>query len=249
MDIERLLVDYESKNMSRQDFVNSLKKLPYEDLEFAKLDHHRFLRRGFTESIYCPGKSKEQINKICLAMIEAGSNFIATKASNEIYDFLRKSISTIRYDETSKLIYYEAKPIERVGSVLIMSGGTSDMNIAEEAALTAELMGNNVTRLYDIGVAGINRLFSNLDQIESCNVAVVVAGMDGALGPVVSGITEKPIIAVPTSVGYGANFSGLSPLLSFLNSCSPGISVVNIDNGFGAGYFASMINKLGNNNE
>jgi NCAIR mutase (PurE)-related protein len=227
------------------------------DIGIAKLDIHRHKRTGAHEVILCIGKTPLQVRRIFTEMIksqrkQAGQGqmpIIATKAEPRHYAVLRSALGAgntkhIKYNKTARIIYYMEKPIPRKGRVIVASAGTADMPIAEEAALTAELLGSNVERIYDIGVAGLHRLLGNINKIREANSIVVVAGMEGALASIVAGLVDKPIIAVPTSVGYGANFSGIAPLLTILNSCSPGISVVNIDNGFGAGYNASMINRL-----
>ncbi len=222
----------------------ALKHMNYEDLGFAKIDHHRALRQGFPEVIYCPGKTTEHIVKIASRLAESNGNLLATRANPEAFTALQKILPDVQYNEASRTIYlHRNKTLMGQGTVLVMSAGTADMPVAEEAAVTAEIMGNKVDRLYDVGVAGIHRLFDNKDKIMAARVIVVAAGMEGALASVVGGLVDIPLIAVPTSVGYGANFQGLSALLTMLNSCSAGISVVNIDNGFGAGYAASLINR------
>jgi len=211
----------------------------------ARIDISREERRGFPEVIYCPGKTAAQIKRIAKCILHHNDTLLLTRASRKIYAELKKSIPDAKYNAQANLIYYckKKKKIRSKGKILILSAGTSDIPIAEEAAVTAELMGNHVERLYDVGVAGIHRLLDRVDLIRQASVIVVVAGMEGALASVLSGMVEKPVIGVPTSVGYGASFSGIAPLLTMLNSCSPGVSVVNIDNGFGAGYMAGLINK------
>lgn len=211
----------------------------------ARIDVSREKRRGFPEVIYCPGKTIEQIKKISLCILSHNDTLLLTRASRKIYTDLKKSIPNLKYNTQANLIYCckKKKKIQSKGKILVLSAGTSDIPVAEEAALTAELMGNNVERLYDVGVAGIHRLLDKVEMIRQANVIVVVAGMEGALASVLSGMVEKPVIGVPTSVGYGASFSGIAPLLTMLNSCSPGVSVVNIDNGFGGGYMAGLINR------
>ena len=242
--IKKLLEDVKTGKIGVSDALRVLKSLPYDDFGFAKIDTHRDLRKGFPEVIFCKGKTLEQITKIVERLSSRNEFIMATKADREIYE----SIRNIREDA----IYYETAGIVSIGqrerkkttkTVLIVSAGTSDMPIAEEAAVTAEILGNAVERLYDVGVAGVHRLFYNKEKLFNSNVIVVVAGMEGALASLVGGLVDKPVIAVPTSVGYGASFEGLAALLTMLNSCAPGVVVVNIDNGFGAGYAASVINR------
>ena len=211
----------------------------------ARIDISREKRRGFPEVIYCPGKTIAQINKISKCILSHNDTLLLTRASRKIYKQLNKSIPGLKYNNLANLIYLrkKKKKIKAKGKILVMSAGTSDIPVAEEAAVTAELMDNQVERLYDVGVAGIHRLLDKVELIRRANVIIVVAGMEGALASVLSGMVDKPVIGVPTSVGYGASFSGIAPLLTMLNSCSPGVSVVNIDNGFGAGYMAGLINK------
>lgn len=210
----------------------------------ARIDISRESRRGFPEVIYCPGKTLPQIKNISKCILKHNGTLLLTRANKKIYNNLKKSIKGLVFNEQANLIYLKKnKKIVNKGKILILSAGTSDIPVAEEAAVTAELMGNKVERIYDVGVAGINRLLDKVKIIRSANVIVVVAGMEGALASVLSGMVDKPVIGVPTSVGYGASFSGIAPLLTMLNSCSPGVSVVNIDNGFGGGYMAGLINK------
>ena len=224
--------------------MSELKSLPYEDLGFAKLDHHRHLRRGFPEVIFCENKTTEQVVAIVGAMVARECNVLATRVSPEAYEAVRADHSKAVYNADARTITILMQPIgRRKGDVSIISAGTSDMSVAEEAAVTSEMMGCRVQRIYDVGVAGIHRLFDRTDEISQSDSIVVVAGMEGALASVVAGLVECPVVAVPTSVGYGASFGGLAALLGMLNSCSPGVSVVNIDNGFGGGYFASIIAK------
>lgn len=215
------------------------------DLGFAKVDLHRKLRRGFPEVIYCQGKTRDQIRKISSAIIKSGGPLLLTKLEEKDFFFLKKAFSKLRYNKLARIAYlkYPEKNILKEGLILVISGGTADIPVAEEACLTLEVMNNRVKRLYDVGVAGVHRLINNQKSLKEASVIIVVAGMEGALASIVSGLVSCPVIAVPTSCGYGSNFKGLSALLTMLNSCSPGISVVNIDNGFGAGYFASLINK------
>ena len=223
-----------------------MKEAPFEDLGFAKVDHHRALRQGVAEVIYGAGKTPEQIRGIVSAMLAHGQKTILiTRMSVEAAGLVGEDFP-LRYDELSRvgIAGEPPNPGDGVGKIVIATGGTSDMPVAEEAAKTAECLGNRVVRLYDVGVAGIHRLLANREEVMTARVVVAVAGMEGALASVVGGLADCPVIAVPTSVGYGANFGGLSALLSMLNSCASGVSVVNIDNGFGAGYSASLINHM-----
>jgi NCAIR mutase (PurE)-related protein len=225
--------------------VQRLRHLPYEELGFAKVDHHRTIRCGFPEVIYCPGKTAGQIAAIFEKLAQVGQNIIATRADDTLYEDVRQitNLDSLRYERDARMIVLEQKPVENpVGKIVIVTAGTADMPVAEEARVTAHMMGQNVELLCDVGVAGIHRLLGNVEQIRAANVVIVVAGMEGALASVVGGLVDCPVIAVPTSVGYGASFEGLSALLTMLNSCASGVTVVNIDNGFGAAYAASMIN-------
>jgi len=227
--------------------VEKLKELPYTEIgNYAKIDNHRALRNGYPEVIFCQGKSLENINGIILKMLELGeNNILATRASKEVYDSVCKITDNAEYHELARIIVVRRKEIKKTKKlILVVTGGTADIPVAEEAAITAETLGNSVERLYDVGVAGIHRLLSKLDVIYSANVIICVAGMEGALASVVGGLVNVPVLAVPTSIGYGVSFNGVAALLSMLNSCASGTSVLNIDNGFGAGYTASMINKL-----
>ncbi|MDD5595336.1 MAG: nickel pincer cofactor biosynthesis protein LarB [Candidatus Omnitrophica bacterium] len=214
------------------------------DLGFAKIDTDRFARRGFSEAIYCRGKDKEHLKDICGRFIQHQQDLLLTKLEKDTFFYLKKSIPRLRYYPLAKIGFLKkGKKNLAKGLVAVISAGTSDISVAEEASVTLELMGNKVVRIYDVGVAGVHRLMHHLDLIKKAKVVIVVAGMEGALASLVSGLVKSPIVAVPTSCGYGASFQGLAALLTMLNSCSPGITVVNIDNGFGAGYFASLINK------
>ena len=244
--VERLLEDVKAGKIEVADALRALKSLPYEDLGFATIDTHRDLRKGFPEVILCKGKTTEQIAQIVERLSSGTQCIMATKANREAYEAIR----SVRTDA----IYHESAGIVLIGRrkgktakkrILVVSAGTADMPIAEEAAVTAEAMGNTVERLYDVGVAGVHRLLGNREKLFQANVIVVVAGMEGALASIVGGLVDKPVVAVPTSVGYGASFNGLAALLTMLNCCAPGVVVVNIDNGFGAGYFASVINQMG----
>ncbi len=244
--IKELLQNVKAGKIEVTEALSILKSLPYEDLGFAKIDTHRDLRKGFPEVILCKGKTLEQVTKIIERQSSGNEVIMATRANKEVYEAIRN----VRADA----IYYETAGIVVIGqrrgktakkTILVVSGGTADLPVAEEAAVTAEVMGNTVERLYDVGVAGVHRLFDNKEKLFQANVIVVVAGMEGALASIVGGLVDKPVVAVPTSVGYGASFGGLAALLTMLNCCAPGVVVVNIDNGFGAGYFASVINQMG----
>ncbi|HBP63259.1 MAG TPA: nickel pincer cofactor biosynthesis protein LarB [Desulfosporosinus sp.] len=244
--LRELLIAIKQNEISVDTGLHKLKDLPYEDLGFAKVDHHRQLRQGFPEVIYSLGKTTEQIVTIVEKLTErAGNNILATRANYDVYEAVAARIPDAEYYDLARLIVIRRGEQEKRGHILVVSAGTSDLPVAEEAAITAEIMGNRVERLYDTGVAGIHRLLSQTDKLYAARVIIVVAGMEGALVSVVGGLVDKPVIAVPTSVGYGASFGGLAALLAMLNSCASGVSVVNIDNGFGAGYQASLINKLG----
>jgi len=226
--------------------LRRLRHLPFEDLGFAKVDHHRALRQGFPEVIMGEGKAAADIATIAKVLRKRGENVLITRLSTEKTAALKKVIKGLRYHPSARAATWVGKPIRVAGkgSILVVCAGTSDIPVAEEAALTAEMMGNRIDRLYDVGVAGIHRLLENRDRLLSASVLIVVAGMEGALPSVVGGLLDKPVIAVPTSVGYGASFHGLAALLGMLNSCAAGVTVVNIDNGFGAGFAASQINRL-----
>lgn len=250
MDIRNLLRDVAEGTVSVDEAVLKLKKAPFEDLGFAKLDYHRALRQGVAEVIYGAGKTSEQIVKIVNNFWKNGQkNVLITRMSEDAAKFVVKELRSdkikITYDAMSKIgIVGEIPQSDGLGKVVVATGGTSDMPVAEEAALTAEVLGNEVVRLYDVGVAGLHRLLSHADELMSAKVVIAIAGMEGALASVIGGLVDCPVIAVPTSVGYGTAFEGLSALLSMLNSCASGVSVVNIDNGFGAGYMAHMINHM-----
>jgi len=225
--------------------ISRLKNLSYVDLGCAKLDTHRELRVGYPEVIFCPGKTNDQLKTIISAMMEGEANILATRASEEVFAAVKEVCSAAVYHPLARTITLKRKKQSLPESyIAVVTAGTSDLPVAEEAAVTAEIFGNRVERIVDVGVAGVHRLFDKLDLIRGALVIVVVAGMEGALPSVVGGLVDKPVIAVPTSVGYGASFQGVAALLAMLNSCAGGVSVVNIDNGFGAGYIASMINKL-----
>ncbi|NJK97094.1 MAG: nickel pincer cofactor biosynthesis protein LarB [Bacteroidales bacterium] len=225
--------------------METMRELPFEDLDFAKVDHHRELRTGAPEVIFCQGKTSDQVVQITRAMVSKGNNVLATRADADVLNALKLEFPQGEIHKLPRIFVIKQKEIEAPKTrIAIVTAGTADIPVAEEAAITAEVFGNTVERIFDVGVAGIHRLYRQLPRIREAKVIVAVAGMEGALPSVLGGLVSKPVIAVPTSVGYGANFNGLSALLTMLNSCASGISVVNIDNGFGAGYLASMINKL-----
>jgi NCAIR mutase (PurE)-related protein len=243
--LHQLIQDLYQKKIKPEEAYQRLKNLPYEDLGFARVDHHRSLRNGLPEVIYCEGKTPDQI----LAIIEKmnHSDILATRLSQEAYDQIQDKLpSEVKYNPESRTLALARKPErDKFGHILVLTAGTSDIPVAEEAVATATLLGSRVETAYDVGVAGIHRLLDKMDRLQAARVIIVVAGMDGALPSVVGGLVECPVIAVPTRVGYGAAFEGLAALLTMLNSCSPGVSVVNIDNGFGAGCLAHRINLLG----
>lgn len=224
--------------------MHRLKKLPFDDLGYAKVDQHRCMRQGVPEVVYCEGKTIPQIKGIVKRIAEHHSNVLASRASRAVYEAVREEVEDCRYHELARMVVINPREVEHIGNIVVVTAGTSDIPVADEAAITAETLGNKVNRIYDVGVAGIHRLLDCCDELFRANVAVVVAGMEGALASVVGGLVSCPVIGVPTSVGYGASFGGVAALLSMLNSCASGVSVVNIDNGFGAGYQASLINKL-----
>ena len=226
-----------------QEAIEKLRIFPFEDLGYAKLDHHRSIRTGFPEVIYAPGKTDEQIREIAHSMFKSSSCTLVTKAEHRTFETIIKVVPNAKYNSLAKMVILNHDEHAATSpGILVIAAGTSDLPVAEEAAITAEVMGNSVERLWDVGVAGLHRLLQHISMIQEARVIVVVAGMEGALPSVVGGLVSSPVIAVPTSVGYGANFQGLSALLSMLNACSPGIAVVNIDNGFGGGYMAATIN-------
>jgi NCAIR mutase (PurE)-related protein len=247
--IKQLLEDVKSGTVSTDEAFMEIKKVSYEDLGYAKVDHHRQTRNGFPEVIFCQGKTVDQVNGIVSALMKAkNKNILATRASREIYEGIKEIAPNCVYHETARIVVVpgeeEMDAPKSAGTIAIITAGTADIPVAEEAAITAETLGNKVDRIYDVGVAGIHRLFAQIDRINAAKVVIVVAGMEGALASVVGGLVDSPVVAVPTSVGYGASFEGLSALLTMLNSCASGIGVVNIDNGFGAGYLASTILRI-----
>ena len=246
MDLRDLLEKIKDNKLSIDDALEKLKNLPYEDIGYANIDHHREIRNGYPEVIYCEGKSDEHILGIIERMMVKGSNILGTRCRKETFEKIKEVYPNCEYEELSKVLKIQNNEITNIGKgkIVVVSGGTSDIPVADEAYYTAKFLGNDVERVYDVGVAGIHRLLNKKHILQSARVLIVVAGMEGALPSVVGGLVDVPVIALPTSVGYGANFGGLSALLTMLNSCASGISVVNIDNGFGAGYLAATINKL-----
>lgn len=241
--MKKLLQDYKAGKVDLSTVLQKIKTMPYEDLGFAKLDTHREVRKGFPETIFCQGKTILQISEI-LQKLPKDQNILLTKVNKNVYASVKKSYPLAQYNELGKTVVIQRyKPKKKKGTILVLTAGTSDIPVAEEAIVTAELMGNKVEKVYDVGVAGVHRLFDIKEKIFHANVIIVIAGMEGALASIVGGLASKPVIAVPTSVGYGASFQGIAPLLTMLNCCAEGVVVVNIDNGFGAGYFASLINR------
>ncbi len=244
MDIRDMLNLVKSGEMEILEAEQLLKDLPYEDLGYAKLDHHRALRSGFGETVFCQGKPDPYLVEIYKKFYERDGEVLGTRAREEQFELVKSAVPEVVYDPISRILKVERPGKERKGCVAVCTGGTADIPVAEEAAQTAEYFGCHVDRIFDVGVAGIHRLLSQRDRIRNANCIVAVAGMEGALGTVIAGLADCAVIAVPTSVGYGASFHGLSALLTMLNSCANGISVVNIDNGYGAGYIATQINRL-----
>jgi len=241
-----ILTNLYKNKLSPADAIKQLQNMPYENIDFAKIDHHRELRSGLPEVIYSQGKSITQLKKIIQSLKNANSDTLATKLSSDTYKKLKTSLpKSAKYNEQAQTLVIRNKKVKQpVGLITIVTAGTSDISIAEEAAVTADLLGSRVETIFDVGVAGLHRLLDNIEQIKKARVLIVVAGMEGALASVVGGLVSQPIIAVPTSIGYGASFNGISALLTMLNSCATGIAVVNIDNGFGAGCMAHRINIL-----
>lgn len=246
MDVKGILLDFKNGNISMEEAAGKIRYMPLEDLKYAVIDYNRELRVGCPEVIYGEGKTLEQIKGIVSNMAKnKAENILLTRVSEEAYETVKEIYPGAKHYPVCRIVTVNENPFPKnKGLITVFSGGTTDMPVCEEAAVTAEFLGNNVERVYDVGVAGLHRLLSRLDKVKEANVLIVVAGMEGALASVVGGLTDKPVIAVPTSVGYGASFGGLSALLCMLNSCASGVGVVNIDNGFGAGYLANNINKL-----
>ncbi|MCF7817196.1 MAG: nickel pincer cofactor biosynthesis protein LarB [Kiritimatiellales bacterium] len=241
--LEHLLNQFKNGDADLTQTLATLKQLPFEDLGFAKVDHHRALRTGYPEVVFCQGKTHAQVEQIFQALEKHNHNILLTRAGPELFSRLWNLDNRLVYNEAGRTITLEKVPREKTGSVLVITAGTADIPVAEEAAVTASISGANVERIYDAGVAGIHRLLAHNAQIQNAHCIVAVAGMEGALPSVVGGLAPCPVIAVPTSVGYGSHLNGLAPLFTMLNSCAPNITVVNIDNGFGAGFSAAMINS------
>jgi NCAIR mutase (PurE)-related protein len=244
--IRQLLKDLQTGRTDIDTAVDLLSGMPYEELGYAKIDHHRAARQGFPEVVYCQGKTPEQVQQIVSRLSARHDRILATRADSRTFAAVQEALPEAQYHELARAITVSKDSLEPVysGYVAVLTGGTSDLPVAEEAAVTLAIMGHEVKRVYDVGVAGIQRLLAQQDIINGAHVVIAVAGMEGALPSVVAGLTDRPVIAVPTSTGYGANFAGLAPLLTMINSCASGVSVVNIDNGFGAGYVAATINRL-----
>jgi pyridinium-3,5-biscarboxylic acid mononucleotide synthase len=243
--LRKLLEEVRDGSISPDDAVSRLRHMPFEDLGFAKVDHHRRLRAGMPEVIFSRGKTPEQVAKIFQNLAKHGGNVLATRADTSHFRAVKRLVRKAEYRQSAQaVVLRHDQTVYGKGAIVVVSAGTSDIPVAEEALVTAEIMGNKVTHLYDVGVAGIHRLLSNHNVIDEARVVIVCAGMEGALPSVVGGLVRVPVIAVPTSIGYGASFNGLAALLGMLNSCASNVTVVNIDNGFGAGYVASMINRL-----
>ena len=240
--IKEVLDRLEKGEISAEKAMESLRDLPYRDIGFANVDNHRTMRTGFPEVIYCQGKTPQQIRDI-FRELTGGRTIFATRATRKDYETVREAVPQAEYFETARIIAVKSPEEVSSGRIAVVTAGTADIPVAEEAAVTAELLGNTVSRIYDVGVAGIHRLFDKIDEIRAAHVIIVIAGMEGALASVVGGLVDIPVIAVPTSVGYGSSFEGLASLLSMLNSCANGVTVVNIDNGFGAAYAASVITR------
>jgi NCAIR mutase (PurE)-related protein len=243
--LKDVLNQVQAGSLTPEKAYQKLKDLPYQDLQFAKIDHHRELRRGFPEIIYGQGKTETHIIKIASEILKKGSNLLITRVEQQVYKKLKNDFPKICYNPQARTIHFKQQPPpEGKGKIMIITAGTSDIPVAEEAYITCNILGNEAEKLIDVGVAGIHRLLGEYQKIREARVIITVAGMEGALPSVIAGITDVPVIAVPTSVGYGASFNGLAALLTMLNSCAGGIGVVNIDNGFGAGFLASLINHL-----
>ncbi len=242
--LKQLLEQVQNGQLATDKALEKLRDLPFESIDYAKIDHHRALRCGTPETIYCPGKTTEQIIEIFQRMAKKGTNVLGTRCEPETYEALKKVVPNAQYEQRARaIVLYQEEKKETEGIIAVVTAGTSDIPVAEEARVTAEVFGQTVQTIYDVGVAGLHRLLSHNESLQKASVIIVVAGMEGALASVVGGLVSVPVIAVPTSIGYGASFNGLAPLLTMLNSCASGVSVVNIDNGFGAGTIAAMINR------
>lgn len=242
MKIKEILKELKENKITLEEAEKQIKNHDYEDLGYAKIDHNRKERTGVSEVVFCQSKPDEFLSKIYTTIYKENGEVLGTRATIDQYNLLKKDIPNVEYDNISRILKIE-KNKEKVGNIAICTGGTADIPVAEEAAQTAEFFGSKVERIYDVGVAGIHRILNQKEKLEKANVIIVIAGMEGALASVVAGMSKAPVIAVPTSVGYGANFGGLAALLSMINSCANGISTVNIDNGYGAGYIANQINQ------
>jgi NCAIR mutase (PurE)-related protein len=250
--LRRLLEDVRTGKIGVDEALALLQDLPYQDLDYAVLDHHRGLRKGFPEVVFCQGKTSSQVVDILSELSKRHDRVMGTRADEQTFKAVQKAVPDATYHPLARIIVVDKRleqpelETENGGYVLVVSAGTSDIPVAEEAAVTLEVLGSRVERLYDVGVAGLHRLLDKRERLFAAKVIIAVAGMEGALASVIGGLVACPVIAVPTSVGYGANFNGLAPLLTMLNSCAPGVAVVNVDNGFGAGYFAhSIISRMG----
>ncbi len=244
METREVLERFRSGEMSIEEAESFFSRRPFEDLGYAKLDTHREIRTGTPEVVYCAGKPDEFLTKIFSTLLEKNGEVMGTRATEHQYELVRAVIPDIEYDAVSRILKKEKTGKQRAGKIAVCCAGTADIPVAEEAAQTAEFFGCNVMRTYDVGVSGIHRLLSSVEDIQEANCVIAVAGMEGALASVIGGLVKNPVIAVPTSVGYGASMHGLSALLTMINSCANGVAVVNIDNGFGAGYLATQINRL-----
>lgn len=245
METREVLTKLKDGEMTVEEAELYFRRQPFEELGYAKLDTHRKLRSGFPEVIFCMGKADKHLLEIVGRLYEAEGEVMGTRATKEQYELLKRRYPELLYDEVSKIIKIEKADKKHVGCITVCTAGTADIAVAEEAAQVAEYFGAHVERVYDVGVSGLHRLLSSMETIQKANCVITVAGMEGALGSVIGGLVDKPVIAVPTSVGYGANMKGISALLTMINSCANGVAVVNIDNGYGAGYMAAQINKLG----
>lgn len=245
METQEILKKVKTGEISVEEAELFFRRQPFEEMGYAKLDTHRKMRSGFAEVIFCSGKADDHLLNIFGKLYEEDGEVLGTRASQHQYEMIKESYPEVEYDAISRIIKIEKPGKKRVGKIAVCSAGTADIPVAEEAAQTAEYFGSYVERLYDVGVSGIHRILSQLDVIQSANCVIAVAGMEGALASVIGGLVDKPVIGVPTSIGYGASLGGISALLTMINSCANGISVVNIDNGYGAGYTATQINRLG----
>lgn len=245
MDTNEILTKVKNGEISVEEAEKFFRKQPFEELGYAKLDTHRKVRSGCSEVVFCSGKADDHLVKIYERLYQAEGEVLGTRASKEQAELVKSKIPEVEYDPLSRILKIEKKDKKHIGKIAVCTAGTADIAVAEEAAQTAEFFGNKVERIYDVGVSGLHRLLSRVDVVQSANCVIAVAGMEGALASVIGGLVDKPVIAVPTSVGYGASMNGISALLTMINSCANGIATVNIDNGYGAGYIASQINRLG----